>query len=520
MMITTMAAALVAVLTACTAPGGVPADDPRSSPIIALDQYEDQELEWEGCGDYAITAQDEEYFPLAPEAECARMVVPMDYEDPVGATASVAVVRVPARGDSVGSVFFNPGGPGGAGLLGTIGASVLMGESEVTERFDLVGFDPRGVGATVPSADCGLTDGSDEGAMLLAKIGAPVPFLTKQDTEQLAARCADGSGGANALANMGTRTTAKDMDILREVLGEDRVNFLGQSYGTRLGAIYAEEFPENVRTMILDGAFDPNLGSRERLLASYSGFQDSFESLAAFCADEPECPLGTDPDGWTPALQGLLRPLVDTPLPAGETELDFDAALGGVMAGLYSPDSWPLVIEGLREVQQGRGDRLLALASAIGGISADGTSSNLVEASIVINCVDETLLTAADSARLRDATYEQAPIMDPGTTVEESTRDKCADFPTTGQLKIPYAQDIEGLPPTMVVSLTGDATTPYSGAVALADTLGGTLITVEGEGHTVIAKGVNACADALAADYLVDLRLPAGETSSTCGAER
>lgn len=501
-------AALAAVLAACTAPGGVPADDPRSTPIVALEKFQTQELAWEDCADYAITTQDEKYFPLAPEAECARMQVPLDYADPTGDTASVAVVRVPARGESQGSLFFNPGGPGGAGLLGTIGASSLMTESAITESFDLVGFDPRGVGATEPAVDCKLTDGSSDGADLLERVGAPIPTLTEGDTKELAERCAQGSGGMEALANVGTRTTAKDMDVLRAVLGEDKLNFLGQSYGTRLGAIYAEEFPENVRAMILDGAFDPNLRSQERLLASFRGFQSSFDDMAAFCATQLDCPLGTDPNGWTSALQSILQPLADDPVPAGDTSLNFDAGLGGVLASFYSPDLWPLAIEGLREVQQGRGDQLLQLATGIAGVADEGQSSNQTDASIAINCADEDPLGADELAQLLEDTYAQVPIMDPGTTTDAPTRDKCADFPVTGELGIPYAQDIEDLPSTLVISLTGDAATPYEGAVGLAETLGGTLLTVEGEGHTVLGKGVSGCADAIAATYLLDLELP------------
>ena len=512
-----IAAAVAALVAGCTAPGGVPADDPRSRPVVALDEYENQELRWEDCGGYAITALDEEYFPLVPAAECARLLVPTDYTEPAGDTTSVAVVRIPARGESMGPLLFNPGGPGGAGLLGTMGASALMAESAITERFDLVGFDPRGVGATEPAADCGLADGSADGTALLAKMSGAFTPLNPDDTRELVDRCAEGSGGMAALANMGTRTTAKDMDVLRAALGEEQLNFLGQSYGTRLGAVYAEQFPKNVRAMVLDGAFDPNLGSQERLLASYVGFQTAFESMAASCASEADCPLGTDPKGWTAALQDLLRPLADDPVPAGDTELDFETALGGVMSSLYAPELWPLAITGLREVQQGRGDQLLELANGIGGVSAEGVSSNQIDASVVINCVDETLLRPGDLAELRDDTYERAPIMDPGTRSDEEMRDKCADFPTTGELEIPYAQNIRGLAPTVVVSLTGDATTPHTGAVALAETLGSTLVTVEGEGHTVIAKGVNACADALVATYLIDLELP--REAPTCAAE-
>ncbi|WP_308797673.1 alpha/beta fold hydrolase [Agromyces silvae] len=504
-------AALTAVLAACTAPGGVPADDPRNRPI---DRFDTQELAWEGCEDYATTAQDDEVFAAVPTAECARLEVPMDYADREGATASVAVVRIPARGESLGPLLFNPGGPGGSGLIGTVAASALMSESAITERFDLVGFDPRGVGATEPAVDCRLTDDSPEAAALLQQLGSVTPSLTEADTTALAERCADGSGGMDALAHVGTRTTANDMDVLREALGEDELNFLGQSYGTRLGAVYAEQFPNRVRAMVLDGAFDPDLSSQDRLLASYVGFQSAFDAMAAACAAEADCPLGTDPAGWTPTLQSIIQPLGANPVPAADTELDFNLAISGVMAGLYLPELWPLIADGLREVQQGRGDQLLALANGLGGVSADGESSNQVDASLAINCVDEDLLTPDELVELRTDTFAQVPIMDPGAPADGPLRDKCADFPAHGELGIPYAQDIEGLPGTLVISITGDPTTPHANGIALAETLGSTLLTVEGGGHTVVARGASACVDEIAATYLIDLELP--DEAPTC----
>src|SRR5690606_17848355 len=219
-----LAGIMVAALAACTPSGGVPADSDQSQKIVAMDRFTQQTLTWEGCDDYAITDQDKQFFPMVPEAECARLLVPLDYADPTGDTASVAVIRIAARGDSIGPLLFNPGGPGGAGLLGTIGASALMAESEITERFDLVGFDPRGVGATEPTIDCGLTDGSADAEALLQKVSGVFTPLTENDTQQLVERCAAGSGGLDALAQMGTRTTVKDMDVLREVLGEKQMS--------------------------------------------------------------------------------------------------------------------------------------------------------------------------------------------------------------------------------------------------------------------------------------------------------
>jgi len=506
-----MSAALMSMLVAC-APGTTDGDGADGASQGSLARYHSQELAWEDCESYAVTAMDEKYFPLATNAECARLEVPMDYSDPQGGTASVAVVRTAARGESMGSLLYNPGGPGGPGLLTTMAASVTLAKSPITERFDLVGFDPRGVGATEPAVDCYSEDGKTAGDEVFARLGSVAPALSRADTRALVKRCAEGSGGMTSLANVGSRTTANDMDVLREVLGEKKLNFLGQSYGSRLGSVYAEQFPEKVRAMILDGAFDPHLEQKDRLLASYSGFQATFDAMATSCAAQADCPLGTDPAGWTATFQGILQPLGKSPVPALDAELDFETALGGVMGGLYSPQSWPTIIAGLAEVQQGRGDALLKLAYGLGGFEVGGdTSDGGTEALMAINCVDEDKQSSKELAQLRSDTYEQAPFMDPGTHVTKAARDKCADWPTTGELGSPYAQDIEGLPATLVVSITGDPTTPHSGGISLAKSLGSTLLTVTGEGHTVVSGGASPCVDEIAAAYLIDLELPKGE---------
>lgn len=507
-----VAIAMASALAAC-APG---ADgEPPTDADGTLDRFHSQALEWGACDDFAVTALDEQYFPLAPDAECARLLVPLDYAEPDGDTASVAVVRIAAAGDSVGPLLFNPGGPGGPGLLGAMGAWAGMAGTAIVERFDLIGFDPRGVGATQPAVDCYSEDGTTAGDAVFARLGTVAPTLDEEDTRALVDRCAEGTGSQDALANVGTRTTARDMDVLRAVLGAEKINFLGQSYGTRLGSVYAERFPDRVRAMILDGAFDPTLGKADRLVASYAGFQAAFETMAAACAAQADCPLGVDPAAWTTTFQTIVQPLGETPVPALDDELDFDLALGGVMSGLYSPDTWPTIIEGLREIQNGRGDTLLALTEAFAGTDAEGVSTNQSEALFAINCVDEALLTSSALEYLRERAFTQAPFMDSGVAAVEGTRDQCADWPRTGELGTPYGVDIDGLPTVLVVSLTGDATTPHPGGIALAETLGARLLTVNGEGHTVISQNLSDCATAIAADYLVALTLPDGELTCT-----
>ena len=309
---------------------------------------------------------------------------------------------------------------------------------------------------------------------------------------------------------MGTRTTARDMDVLRSALGEEKLTFLGQSYGTRLGAVYAEQFPQRVRAMILDGAFDPNMGTIERRLFAYGGFQRAFEAMAATCAKTANCPLGKYPKAWTSTFQSIVQPLRDKPVPALDKTLDFDTALGGVMAGLYSPDKWPTIVSGLSELRQGRGDTLLKLTYDLEGGEPDAAvNGNFTEAAFAINCMDEQRLTPQDAAQLRAKTYEVAPFMNPGGGPAAGARDGCEFWPAPPTLGIPYAQNVKGLPDTLVVSITGDPTTPHQGAIRLAESLGSALLTVEGEGHTVVSSGKNACVDAIAADYLIDLKLPA-----------
>lgn len=497
----TAAAALVAGGAACTTDG-------QPDPADAPQRFHTQKLAWQACTDFATSPREAEVLGQSP-ATCAWLTVPLNYDDPQGATTTVAVLRFAARGARQGSLVFNPGGPGGTGVLGAVGLGVELPKSRITERFDVIGFDPRGVGATKPAADCWTEGGKSRGDQVFPLLTSTAS-LTEEDTRAVFERCAQGSGGAAALTQMGTRTTARDMDVLRSALGEEKLTFLGQSYGSRLGAVYAEQFPQRVRAMVLDGAFDPDQGTIERRLSAYGGFQRSFEAMAATCAKKADCPLGTDPETATSRFQSIVQPLREKPVPARDRKLDFETALAGVTAGLYSPDKWPTIISGLAQAREGRGDTLLKLTYDYGGANPDAVvNGNFTEAAFAINCMDEQRLTPSDAARLRVRTYEVAPFMNPGGDPADGARDGCEFWPAPPTLGIPYAQNVKGLPDTLVVSITGDPTTPHQGAVNLAGKLGSALLTVEGEGHTVVSSGKNTCVEAVAADYLIDLKLPA-----------
>ncbi|RMI13884.1 alpha/beta fold hydrolase [Cellulomonas triticagri] len=509
------AAGVLLALAACSPSSPPESPDPGEPTPAALDRFYDQELTFGACAEYATTAIEVQALSADPTHECARLEVPLDYDAPDGEVASIALMRVPARGEAIGSLVLNTGGPGGSGLSAASTTAAALAQSPMTERFDLVGFDPRGVGASAPAVDCYSDAQADEGSVPTTAIGTTVRW-TQEDTRDLAEGCAEGSGGEEVLAHLGTRDAARDMDVLREVLGDEQLTFLGQSYGTRLGAVYAEMFPEAVRAMVLDGAVDPRHDQAERRVASFVAFQRAFDQMAAFCAQQPGCPLGTDPAGATAAFQEIVRPLLDAPVP---TEigpgLDFDAAVDGVLAGLYDSQAWPVIIEGITEVQQGRGDLLQTISHVYAGRDEDGRWPNFPEANLAINCVDEERMTPQETAELRAAVVEAAPFIDPGVDLTEGARDACEAWPAEPTLGFPYAQGLEDVPPTLVVSITGDTTTPYESGAHLAEQIGGTVLTVEGEQHTVVMSGASPCVDEIASAYLVDLTVPAPDARCT-----
>ncbi len=500
-----LAAPLVA---ACTTEPHQPDDGPAAD----LAQYYEQDLEFGPCADLGQSPAEAEFLQ-ADAFECTYLDVPMDYDDPDGRQMQVAVLRVPAQGDPgqrIGSLVTNPGGPGGSGAFIAAVASIGLAESPLLQRFDLVGFDPRGVGASVPSIQC-FTDAERDAGLAKTTLLGTSGAWTSDDTQDFVDRCAEGSGGEDVLSSVGTRDAARDMDVLRAALGDDRLSFLGQSYGTRLGAVYAEQFPGNVRAMVLDGAIDPRQGAGERRIELHAGFQRSFEELAQYCAQSADCPLGTDPGQATQVFQELVQPLVDEPVPAGGgRSADFYHVTGGVGSGLYAEELWDEVIAGIAQLaDEGRADRLMVLNDNLNGRAPDGSWSNFLDANYAINCMDDERRTPEAEAELRARIAEVNPFLDSGEEFDGTTRNACEQWPAEPTLDAPYAQDVEGLADTLVISTTGDPATPYQSGVNLAEDLGSSLLTVEGERHTAALEAISPCVNGVVADYLIDLSLPA-----------
>jgi len=345
-----------------------------------LEQYYSQELDWASCA--PLASSEENKFYRSASLQCADLTVPLVYAEPDGQQITVKVLRKKATNSTgrIGSVVINPGGPGGSGVeyAGYMGAYGIG--KELNGQFDIVGFDPRGVGASVPAVRC-QTDAERD-----ATRATNIRTRTQEEvdaangaSEQIAKGCAaltgaeQGIDGSKFLANVGTRNVAKDLDVLRAALGDRQLTYIGWSYGTSIGTEYAEQFPQNVRAMILDGALDPQTDPMTRDVAQGAGFQQAFEDYAAWCAQQSACVLGTDPGNATAAYQALVRPLLDTPLPvAGGRSLSFNDATTGTSQALYSESLWEPLSAALLDLSKGDGAAMMKLADTYDGRDAQG----------------------------------------------------------------------------------------------------------------------------------------------------
>ena len=329
----------------------------------------------------------------------------------------------------------------------------------------------------------------------------------ENQTKEFVQRCVD-KMGKEFLANIGTASVVKDLDAMRAALGDDKLTYLGYSYGTRIGTSYAEAYPEHVRAMILDGAIDPNADPVEADVRQAAAFQQAFDDYAADCATDPNCPLGTDPDKAVDVYRSLVNPLVETPLETNDPRgLSYNDAIVGTILPLYSPNLWRHLTQALTEITEGSGDTMLSLSDLYMGRNPEGQYNNSTDARVAINCVDKPAITdratlVEQDRRLREA----APFMSYGEFTGYAPMSTCGVWPvppTSGPREITAS----GLPPVLVISTTNDPATPYQAGVDLARQLGGTLLTYEGTQHTVAFNG-DACVDDIAARYLIDVEVP------------
>ncbi|MBB3751323.1 pimeloyl-ACP methyl ester carboxylesterase [Mycolicibacterium sp. BK634] len=440
-------------------------------------------------------------------AECGAVEVPVDYSEDHGPVARLALVRFPATGQKIGSLVVNPGGPGVSG----VDAAVKLVNSlppQVRQRFDFVGFDPRGIGASTPALWCNSDADNDANRADPQVDYSPSGVEHIENLQkQFAQRCLD-KMGVDFLANVGTLNVARDLDRIRMALGDEKLTYLGYSYGTDIGSTYAEAYPDKVRAMILDGAVDPNADPLQAGIDQAAAFQKAFNDYVADCINSGNCPLGDDPAKSVDAYHRLVDPLVANPAPTlHDRELGYSDAITGTLFALYSPTMWSTLSYGLSELAQGRGDVLLKLADAYWSRDSHGHYTNANDVQNAVNCVDAPPNADRAKAVDQDRQLRQvAPFATYGPFTGNAPLGICAFWPVPPSSG-PHVVSAPGLPPVLVVSTTHDPATPYQSGVELARDLGGVLLTFDGTQHTVVFHG-ETCVDDYATAYLIDLALP------------
>ncbi|WP_232680360.1 alpha/beta hydrolase [Nocardioides sp. R-C-SC26] len=439
--------------------------------------------------------------------ECGTLEVPVDYTDPDGAVVAIALKRLPAAepDERVGTLVVNPGGPGVGGTTMVDQAGSYFPQN-LRDHYDIVGFDPRGTGASDP-IDCVSDDQLD--SYLAAD---PVPDSPEElaglmgEMQTFFAGCV-----ANSDALIGHVTTvevARDLDVLRGALREDALDYLGFSYGTTLGSTYASLFPENVGRFVLDGATNPKLGRVEDSLSQAAGFQRALESYVQHCVDGGGCFLGDDVESGLATISGLLDGLTTQPLSTMlGRELTVGNAFYGIVAPLYNEKNWVYLDQGLRTAIGGDGTVLLTLADSYSqrDTFSGGFQSNLIEANIAISCLDDPTSVQPDEIadllpRFDDASPTFGRVFAWGLL-------GCAGIEVAATEEAP-AIKAAGAAPILVIGTTRDPATPYEEAVALAQQLdSGVLLSRDGDGHTAYNQG-NPCIDAAVEAFLIDDVVP------------
>lgn len=474
---TTTGPARSSTSTATAPPGtGGSATTPAAgdAPIPAgLEKFYGQQLDWGSCAE--LVTSDENKFYRAPSLQCADLTVPLDYADPTGSTITLKVLRRPATdpANRIGSVVTNPGGPGGSGVENAAFLGAFGLAKDLNTRFDLVGFDPRGVGSSVPEIRCQTDAERDATRAAAVRTRTPdevaaVDALTQRFAEGCLAMSGppDGIDGAAFLASVGTTNVARDMDVLRAALGDDRLSYVGWSYGTAIGTAYAGLFPANVRAMILDGAIDPNADPAAEEIGQWEGFQKAFDDFASWCAQQPDCALGTDPATATATYQSIVRPLLERPLglPDGRV-LSFSDATLGTLTALYGQSAWPTLSKGLTALTAGDGTGLMALADSYLNRDGDGHYGNIQDALTAVNCIDgrSAPFDPITTQQFAEKKAAAAPFQDSGDP-PAATRSPCDYWPVPSAPANPVTA-VPGLPRVLVISTTRDPSTPYQAGV-------------------------------------------------------
>lgn len=460
-----------------------------------LGKYYSQTMDWSACGN---------------GFECSEFVVPLDYENPQSdSVVHIKVNRLKASGKAIGSLILNPGGPGGSGLQYAEAAEWVTSD-KLRENFNIVGFDPRGVGASDP-VHC-MTDKQTD--TYVAADGSPDTPTEIANTVELAKVFAQGCKDMSAelYAHVDTVSAAKDVDILRALLGDKKLNWLGKSYGTFLGATYADLFPENVGRMLLDGAIDPMLGNEEMSRGQAEGFEDALLRFADDCNRHNDCPLAHSGERGVAQITEFLNELDQHPGKLDDGR-DFTQAMGvvGVVGNLYSKtQGWPELRLALASAFDGDMTKLGESVDFYTDRNPDGSyASNANDVIAAVNCLDRTdVATADESAALAKEWSKQYPNFGAYLAWSNISCTYWEAKPTGAAHKIVA----NGSDKILVVGTTHDPATPYVWATGLADQLSNAaLLTLDGDGHTAYYEGSD-CIDEVVDTYFLTGEVKSGKT--------
>jgi pimeloyl-ACP methyl ester carboxylesterase len=455
---------------------------------MALTEYYNQELAWQDCYE---------------DFQCTTLDVPIDYSDLTVGTFEISVLRFLASDQEkrIGSLVVNPGGPGSSGVNYAYNAEYIF-SPDITDRYDIVGFDPRGVGESAPircftdseiDANYAADGKPDSDAELREAIS---------ETEKYTEKCLTQN---DHLTSFSTANAARDMDVLRAALGDEKLNYMGKSYGTFMGSLYAQLFPDKVGRVVLDGAVDPTISPYDQVLAQAASFDDALTDFLKECSKSKNCSLPTDVDQARSAIISLLAETSKKPLPLKNPDGDDRKVteslftLGMAAAFYNSEEGWPRLRIALREIKSGYGDEILKLADQYSGRQKDGSyRSNEFDSGAIIDCLDfSDSRTVADMSADAKKIAERAPVFGPYLAYAGLT---CKYLPATSPVVI---TSISVKAPILIIGTTRDPATPYAWAVGLQKIIANSqLLTLVGDGHTGHNRGSACIDDAVDAYYL------------------
>lgn len=511
LLLTAVAAAALAAVTACTliaapsdATTGAPAYGKAGVFKTAAD-YGKQTVDWNNCG---------------ADLFCGKVVVPMDWNKPAGPTIQLAVINHRASvANPLGSVIFNPGGPGASGYDFVRDSVTAIGTKALRANYNLVGFDPRGVQNSVPAVRCYVKDSNTPSpqmdTFLYGDSGYPLGSKKDLAVTRLAIKSFDEACLKNTgplLGHLDTVSTAKDLDVIRAVMGDAKLNYLGFSYGTFIGANYAALFPTKVGRMVLDGAVDPTVSDADQSVNQLKGFDLALKNYLTDCLAKSGCPFSGSVTDAQKKISDFLLGLETTPISTSDhgRKLTVAMATSGIDMALYSKNYWQYLTAGFAGAFKGDGTTLQRLADFYNDRNPDGTyGSNEMEAFMATSCMDsrqpaDAKSMAAQNKRVLAASSVMGRYWQFGGLA-------CTywPYPVAKSLKS-YAA--KGAPTIVVVGTTGDPATPYQQAVNLAHKVfaKGFLITYQGEGHTAYGQS-HTCVDNSVDDFFISGTLPNAE---------